>query len=83
MAQLLVRGIEESLVRKLKRRAAVHGVSVEEEHRRVLREALSKSAKGKPSLMEFLLSDAAAVHPDVELEISRSRKVERHRELKF
>jgi plasmid stability protein len=83
MSQLLVRGIEESLVRKLKRRASAHGVSVEEEHRLILKEALSKPSKGKPTLIEFLLSDEAAVHPGVEIEIPRSRKLETHRELKF
>jgi plasmid stability protein len=83
MSQLLVRGIEESLVRKLKRRASAHGVSVEEEHRLILREALIRPAKGKPSLIEFLLSDDAAVHPGVEIEIPRSRKLETHRESKF
>jgi plasmid stability protein len=83
MSQLLVRGIEESLVRKLKRRASLRGVSVEEEHRLILREALARPLKGKRSLIEFLLSDEAAVHPGVELEIPRSSKLERHRELKF
>ncbi len=83
MSQLLVRGIEESLVRKLKRRASLHGVSVEEEHRLILREALTKPLKGKRSLIEFLLSDETAVHPGVEFEIPRSNKLERHRELKF
>jgi plasmid stability protein len=40
MPQLLVRDIEVSVVKKLRRRAAADGVSVEEAHRRVLREAL-------------------------------------------
>jgi plasmid stability protein len=40
MAQLLVRNLEEDLVRDLKKRAGLHGVSVEEEHRRILREVL-------------------------------------------
>jgi hypothetical protein len=40
MAQLLVRNLEEELVRHLKKRAGEHGVSVEEEHRRILREVL-------------------------------------------
>jgi plasmid stability protein len=83
MSQLLVRGIEESLVKKLKRRASAHGVSVEEEHRHILREVLNKPSKGKPSLIEFLLSDSAAVHPSIELAIPRSRKIEKRRELKF
>jgi antitoxin FitA len=42
MAQLLVRNLEDELVLDLKRRAGEHGVSVEEEHRRILREALRK-----------------------------------------
>ena len=40
MAQLLVRNLEDILVRHLKKRAGKHGVSMEEEHRRILREAL-------------------------------------------
>ena len=56
MPQLLVRQIEEKVVRKLKERAGQHGVSMEEEHRRILREALLGGAKKKPSFKEFLLS---------------------------
>lgn len=44
MAQLLVRNIPESLAKSLKRRAAEHGVSAEEEHRRILRQALAPEA---------------------------------------
>lgn len=40
MAQLLVRGLDEDVVRRLKLRAAENGVSAEEEHRRLLRHAL-------------------------------------------
>lgn len=74
MKQLLVRDVEESIVRKLKRRAAEHGVSTEEEHRRLLKEALNKPSHPKPSLMEYLLRTEAA--PDVELEIDRTKQVE-------
>lgn len=56
MPQLLVRQIEEQVVRKLKERAGRHGVSMEEEHRRILREALVGSSKKKPSFKEHLLS---------------------------
>lgn len=56
MAQLLVRQIEEKLVRKLKQRAGEHGVSMEEEHRRILREALLGSPGKRPSLKEYLLA---------------------------
>lgn len=41
MAQLLVRNIESKVVRELKVRAARHGHSAEEEHRRILRQALT------------------------------------------
>ena len=40
MAQLLVRDIESAVVRRLRERAAALGVSVEEAHRRLLRETL-------------------------------------------
>ena len=40
MAQLIVRNIDEDLVRRLKERAASHGRSAEEEHRQLLRAAL-------------------------------------------
>jgi len=56
MPQLLVRQVEEKLVRKLKQRAGQHGVSMEEEHRRILREALLGGSSKKPSFKEFLLS---------------------------
>lgn len=45
MAQLLVRNIPDALAKKLKQRAAEHGVSAEEEHRRILREALERDEK--------------------------------------
>jgi plasmid stability protein len=83
MAQLLVRNVEESIVRKLKQRAVAHGVSVEEEHRRVLKQALSRPSKGKPSLMDFLLSDAGTASPRATLKTTRSRKIETHRDVKF
>lgn len=40
MAQLIVRNVDDDLVRRLKRRAAEHGRSAEEEHRQLLRTAL-------------------------------------------
>lgn len=56
MPQLLVRQIEEKLVRKLKAQAGHHGVSMEEEHRRILRGALLGRSKKKRSFKEFLLA---------------------------
>ena len=40
VAQLIVRNVEDDLVRRLKQRAAEHGRSAEEEHRHLLRAAL-------------------------------------------
>lgn len=56
MAQLIVRDIEERLVRKLKERAGRHGVSMEEEHRRILREVLLQRRVRKPSFSAVLRS---------------------------
>jgi antitoxin FitA len=56
MPQLIVRQIEEKVVRKLKQRAGQHGISMEEEHRRILREALLGSTRKKRSFKDYLLS---------------------------
>lgn len=42
MPQLVVRRLKPAVVRSLKRRAAEHGVSAEEEHRRILTRALTE-----------------------------------------
>ncbi len=54
MPQLIVRQIEEQVVKKLKQQAGAHGVSMEEEHRRILRESLLGKTAKKPSLKEYL-----------------------------
>ena len=56
MPQLIVRQIEEKVVRKLKQRAGAHGVSMEEEHRRILRESLLGNTAGRKSFKEALLA---------------------------
>ena len=56
MAQLIVRNLEESVVRKLRESALKDGVSVEEEHRRVLRQALLGTKGPRASFKEFLFS---------------------------
>ncbi len=45
MAQLIVRKLEDKVVRKLKERAAEYGVSMEEAHRRILRETLTPTKR--------------------------------------
>ena len=51
--QLIVRNLEEEVVRELKQRAARHGRSAEAEHREILRHALLPGKK--KSLKELLL----------------------------
>lgn len=55
MNQLIVRNLEEEVVRELRLRAARHGRSAEAEHREILREALLP-AKDRRSLKELLLA---------------------------
>jgi plasmid stability protein len=54
MAQLIVRNVDERVVRQLKIRAAQHGRSMEAEHREILRQALTGDRKRR-SLKEALL----------------------------
>ena len=54
MAQLIVRKVDEKVVRLLKRRAVEHGRSMEAEHREILRQALLPRA-GAGSLKRMLL----------------------------
>jgi antitoxin FitA len=81
MAQLLVRKLDEVLVRKLKRRALAHGVSAEEEHRRILKEALSRAEVKRPSLVEFLMNEGEAWPDDFLPERSKDTGAHRMVEL--
>jgi len=56
MPQLIVRQIEEKVVKKLKQQAGEHGVSMEAEHRRILRESLLGPAARRNSFKEALLA---------------------------
>jgi plasmid stability protein len=56
MPHLIVRKIEEKVVRKLKEQAGQHGVSMEEEHRRILRAALVGMPRKKPSFKDYLIA---------------------------
>ena len=68
MAQLIVRELEESVVRALKVRAAKKGVSAEAEHRAILREVLVH--RSGRSLKEALLA-MPDVGDDADFEIER------------
>ncbi len=45
MANLIVRNIDDAIVKALKRRASLHGVSAEAEHRKILEQALMHPPK--------------------------------------
>lgn len=77
MAQLIVRKLEDKVVRKLKERAAKYGVSTEEAHRRILRETLLKK-KPKMSFGEFLI---APPYVDVDLMDYIPKRDKRHRKV--
>ena len=75
MAQLIVRNLEDSVVKALRERAATKGRSTEAEHREILREALAKvrrhtSLKALLSEMPDAGDDAAFARPR-----ARTRKV--------
>ena len=54
MAQLIVRQIEDHVVKKLKRQAGEHGVSMEAEHRRILRDSVLRTGRQRASFKEAL-----------------------------
>jgi len=78
MSQLIVRQIEDKIVKKLKARAGLHGVSMEEEHRRILREALLGKKGARPSFKEYLLN-----MPDVGADMVFDRPRERGRKVEL
>ena len=82
MAQLLVRNIPEALAKMLKQRAAEHGVSAEEEHRRILQEALGPASEegGKRTLFDHI-RQLGEIAPDFECEGERRNWQRREVEL--
>ena len=55
-AQLIVRNLDEEIVRRLRRRAAEHRRSMEAEHRQILRDELLTGNRRRRSLKEHLLA---------------------------
>lgn len=64
MAQLIVRNLDKTVVMRLRRRAAEQGVSVEEAHRRLLREVLLRRAAGRAATFKDYLSAMPDVGDD-------------------
>ncbi len=77
MAQLIVRNLEDTVVRRLRQRAASHGRSAEEEHREILRAVLSPR-RATRSFKEHLLS-----MPDVGTDADFARAPQRPRRVKL
>jgi plasmid stability protein len=75
MAQLIVRNLDDDVVRALKVRAARHGRSAEAEHREILREALAPGRLAR-SFKQFLLE-----MPDVGLDVDFDRPLDHGREI--
>lgn len=69
MAQLLVRDIEDEVVRELKMRAASKGISAEAEHREILRQALL-SGRARDTLKDRLAA-MPAVGKDADFDFVR------------
>ena len=59
MAQLVVRNLDDEVKAKLRRRAAAHGRSMEEEVRAILRDAVKEEARPKGGLGTELLPCSA------------------------
>ena len=75
MAQLLVRNLDEDLVKALQIRAAEHGRSAEAEHREILKAALGK----RPAVVDFkafLESMPGDDDSDLDLERGPARDVD-------
>lgn len=75
MAQLIVRNVDDEVVRRLKRRAAERGRSAEAEHREILRDVLVPKRRGT-SLKDMLLAmPDGGDDADFERPKDRGRKV--------
>lgn len=74
MPQLLVRNVPESVAKKLKLRAAEHGVSAEEEHRRILSEVLQPETAEmeKPYTLFDHIRKLGEIAPDFDFESDRT-----------
>ena len=79
VADLLVRGVDDAVVRALKKRAGAHGRSAEAEHREILASALARPRKR--SFAEVLASmpdvgtDADFERVNASTEVPEARRV--------
>lgn len=71
MAQLIVRNLEDSVVKALRERAASKGRSTEAEHREILRDALARIRRG--TSLKALLSDIPDTGHDADFARPRAK----------
>lgn len=64
MGQLLVRGLDEGVIRKLKERARAHGRSTEAEHRAILEEAVGRPTEAPVAVARRFRREIADGGPD-------------------
>lgn len=76
VAQLIVRNVEEEVVRALKQRAARHGVSAEAEHRAILKSALLGQAASRSFKEALLAMPDVGADRDFDLPRDSDRRVE-------
>lgn len=71
MAQLIVRNLEDAVVRALQERAAKKGRSTEAEHREILRDALARARRG--TSLKALLGEMPDAGTDGDFSRPRSK----------
>jgi plasmid stability protein len=76
MAQLIVRNVEDEVVRALKQRAALHGVSAEAEHRAILKSALLGHAASRSFKQALLAMPDVGADSDFDPQRDSDRHVE-------
>lgn len=82
MAQFIVRDLEEEVKTRLKRRAAQHGCSMEEEVRHILRNAVKEQNEHLPKLgsriaARFAKAGLSADLPELHGQLPRSAEFEK------
>ncbi len=75
VAQLLVRQLDDDLKARLKRRAARHGLSMEEEARRILRQALEDEGAPRAGLGSRIAARFAKTGLDAPVPELRGQRV--------
>jgi len=75
MAQFVVRNLEENVKRRLRRRAKIHGRSMEEEVRVIIREAVSDKLAPQEGVGTRLAKLFADVPPEFKIEEIRGQKL--------